>query len=230
MRYLLFPRDSAVIQLMRKYWYLLISALLFAGGLIYFGLFCDIDYQEILKEYGYHIVLVWTFLEGKTIVIVTGMLAYSLDLNPWIIALCAFIGSFLIDQIMFFLGRKKGHVLMNRFPRLEAGINKTTVLFKKYDIALILGFRFVSGMRNITPIMLGASGVGNKKFLLLNIIGAAVWAIVYTFGGVYSGRAFMHLMTQIGYSAFYVFIGFATLLFAWICFRRRFKAVRQNYL
>ena len=62
----------------------------------------------LLQTYGYWALLIGTFLEGETIVIIAGLLAQQGYLEPWLIALCAFVGSCSSDQIMFALGRWKG--------------------------------------------------------------------------------------------------------------------------
>jgi membrane protein DedA with SNARE-associated domain len=52
---------------------------------------------------------------------------------------------------------------------------------------IILGFRFLYGLRTVTPFVIGMSRVPIVEFVLLNVIGAAIWAIVigvlgYVFG------------------------------------------------
>jgi membrane protein DedA with SNARE-associated domain len=144
----------------------------------------------LLEQWSYLIIIGWTFIEGETIVIVAGFLTQQevLDLNPWLIALCAFAGSFCSDQLMFCLGKYKGEAILKRFPRMAKNTEKARRLMLKYENALILGFRFVYGVRNITPILLGISGVHYIKFFILNLIGASVWALSFTFGGYYFGE------------------------------------------
>ena len=193
-------------SLLRKYWYLVLAALALLGALIYFLATSDLTPVEMLGKYGYIVILGWTFLEGETIVIIAGMLSTKIGLDPWLIALCAFCGSFASDQVMFSLGKYKGHDVLHYFPRVERNIDRAAVLFKKYDIALILGFRFVYGVRNITPIMLGISGVSHRKFLMLNFIGAGIWALSFSFGGYYAGEVFMSIMDKVGHGIFYAII------------------------
>ena len=156
------------------------------------------DAEYLLRTYGYYIILFLTFLEGETIVIIAGMLAAKGLMNPYYIALTAFLGSWISDQLMFSLGKYKGHAILHRFPKLEARMDKASGLFRKYDTALILGFRFVYGVRNVTPIMLGLSGVSHRKFLALNFIGAGVWAAAFTAGGFFFGKLFGHVMHNLG--------------------------------
>ena len=201
-----------IFKLLRKYWYVaLIAAAVLAllGWVIYES---GKDPRVLLREYGYFVILGWTFLEGETIVIIAGVFSRSLGLEPWLIALCAFCGSFCSDQVMFSLGKYKGASVLDRFPRIAKNMDKASGLFKKYDTALILGFRFVYGVRNITPIMLGISGVSHKKFFALNIIGAGVWAVTFTFGGVFLGGAFMHYVEKVGFGLLFAILGIIVLV------------------
>ena len=127
---------------------------------------------------------------------------------------------------MFSLGKYKGPAVLTLFPRIGKKIDTAAALFKKYDNALILGFRFVYGVRNVTPILLGISGVSHKKFFCLNAIGAVVWALVFSFGGYYAGKAFMQIMDQVGHGIFFFLLLLVALAFA-LWFLRSRKAVRD---
>ncbi|MCL2075869.1 MAG: DedA family protein [Betaproteobacteria bacterium] len=184
---------------LRKRWYVVLLVLAAIGGAVWFFSTHELDAIDLLSRYGYVVILVWTFLEGETCVIIAGMLANKLNLNLWLIALCAFIGSFSIDQIMFALGKYKGESMLSYFPRMAKNVDRASGLFKKYDVALILGFRFIYGVRNVTAILLGISKVNHAKFFILNFIGASIWALTFTFGGYYAGKAFLRFIGMVGY-------------------------------
>jgi membrane protein DedA with SNARE-associated domain len=57
------------------------------------------------------------------------------------------------------------------------------------ETLLIIGFRFLYGLRTITPVVLGASGVRPGKFVPLNIVGAVTWAIAFGYLGYLAGAA-----------------------------------------
>lgn len=217
--------QKRILTALRKYWYVVLLALLALGVLGTLLYHSGRDPYELLREYGYLVILIWTFLEGETIVVIAGWLSGSLDLNPLLIALSAFVGSFCSDQVMFSLGKYKGREVLDHFPRVARNMDKATALFAKYDTVLILGFRFVYGVRNITPIMLGISGVTHKKFFFLNLIGAGVWAFTFTYGGLYVGKTFMHLMHNVGHGIFYVLVA-AIVLAGIIWFLRARRSVR----
>lgn len=218
--------NAELSKVLRKYWYLVVLALAVLVCLGYVIYQSGKDPAELLREWGYVVILVWTFLEGETIVIIAGWMSQSVGLEPWLIALCAFCGSFASDQVMFSLGKYKGEDVLRYFPRVARNLDKAARLFKKYDTILILGFRFVYGVRNITPIMLGISGVSHKKFFLLNFIGAGVWAATFTYGGLYVGKAFMKIMDQVGHGIFYVILA-AIAVAALLWYLRARRTVRH---
>ena len=60
-------------------------------------------------------------------------------------------------------------------------------MLDRHQLAVVLGFRFLYGLRTVTPFAIGMSGFPPVRFLILNVIGAAVWATVigslgYLFG------------------------------------------------
>lgn len=142
---------------------------------------------EIVQNYGYIAILIGTFLEGETIVLVAGYLAHEQILYLPVVALCAFVGSCSSDQIMFLIGRTKGKPFLETKPRMKWAAAKVTRIMEKHETLLILGFRFLYGLRNVTPVMLGISGVSRKKFIILNIIGAAIWSVSFSWGGYLFG-------------------------------------------
>ena len=62
--------------------------------------------ESIVDTYGYLAVLLGTFLEDETILVLGGFAAHRGYLAlPWVIV-AAFLGSLCGDQLFFFLGRK----------------------------------------------------------------------------------------------------------------------------
>jgi membrane protein DedA with SNARE-associated domain len=220
---------SECIAALRKRRYLVALALAAAVGIAYAIHAFDLNPQALLQSHGYAVILVWTFFEGETIVILAGMFAEKLQLNPWLIALYAFCGSFCSDQLMFCLGKYMGKPVLRYFPRVSRNVDKAARLFEKYNTILILGFRFVYGVRNVTPILLGISGVRHLRFFLLNAIGAAVWALCFSFGGFYAGKAFMRAMDLMGHGILYViFLGVAAGALMWLRRARKASAPGQG--
>lgn len=147
------------------------------------------DLQQLIIDYGYWALFVGTFLEGETILVIAGFLAYSGYLQlPWVMA-AAFLGTFAGDQTFFYLGRLKGIAFLEKRPLWHSKTDKVFDLLHRHQIKVVLGFRFLYGVRNVTPFVIGASRMHPLKFFVLNFLGALVWAIAvgylgYSFGDV----------------------------------------------
>lgn len=200
-------------------------------GFFYFGsdkemeFISNVDWQSLLQTYGYWAILLGTFLEGETIVILAGVLVASGQMSFEGVAACAFLGSCFSDQLMFSLGKYKGNSILARFPKLDRKRERVSKLLQKYDIFLILGFRFVYGIRNVTPIVLGLSNICHWRFLILNMIGALVWAVSFTAAGYYFGFMIDHILRIFGLSVLIGIVGVALLAAVILFLIRRRKGM-----
>jgi membrane protein DedA with SNARE-associated domain len=153
--------------------------------------------EELLANYGYLVLLLGTFLEGETILIIAGFLAHQGYLQfGWVIVV-AFLGTLMSDQLFFYIGRLKGGDLVNRRPAWKARSGRVLALVKQHQIPLILGFRFLSGLRTLTPFLIGTTGVAPLRVLLLDAIGALAWAIVLGVLGYFVGHAVQAVIGEI---------------------------------
>lgn len=152
------------------------------------------DLAQIVRDYGYIAVLIGTFLEGETIVLIAGFLAFTGHLELPLVILAAFVGSCSGDQLYFFIGRFQGRKLLKRFPAWQERTERVFYHVHRHQNLLILSFRFFYGLRNVTPFAVGMSEVTTPRFVSLNIIGAAVWATTFGFVGYSFGHAFERLL------------------------------------
>lgn len=134
--------------------------------------------EHLIDSYGYIVILLGTFLEGETILVLGGIAAKLGYLElPWVIA-CAFAGTLLGDQFFFFMGRYKGNTFLEKRPTWKGRADKIHQILERFRLPIILGFRFLYGLRTVTPFVLGMSRVPVAEFFILNVIGAALWASV----------------------------------------------------
>lgn len=142
---------------------------------------------QILSQYGYFAVFIGSMLEGETILTLAGFFVHQGYLIFILTVIIAAAGGMLGDQLFFFLGRYYGQRLLVRFPSLSPHINRVNQLITKHNTGLIIGVRFMYGLRIAGPIAIGMSNIPARRFILLNIIGALIWAtlivsIGYVFG------------------------------------------------
>lgn len=119
-------------------------------------------------------------MEGETIVVLAGFAAHQDLLNPYLVALVAFCGSFVGDQMWFFLARR--HRTLRFIVKISERrtFQRALRLLERYPNLFILSFRFIYGIRNISPVAIGLSDVSALRFLGLNAIAAMVWAATFT--------------------------------------------------
>ena len=152
------------------------------------------NFAQVLQDYGYPAVLLGTFLEGETIMVLGGLAAHlgylSLD---WVIA-CGFCGTLVGDQLYFFLGRRHGKTFLARRPSWQPSAGRVFLILERHQNLLIVGFRFLYGLRSVTPFAIGMSNVSYVRFAALNLIGAAIWAISIGLAGFFFGQAMETLL------------------------------------
>ncbi|MBI5163396.1 MAG: DedA family protein [Magnetospirillum sp.] len=188
--------------------------------------------QTVLTQYSYllyPVILVWTFVEGETVVIITGAIAAegSTHINVELLALFAFAGSFCGDQLYYYIGRKYGTPLLARWPTLGAKVDWAFRLVKTHPKLFILSFRFIYGIRNVAPFVIGISGVPRLTYFALNFIAAQVWAHTFAWGGYLLGTA---LEDWLGSNKWLLLGGFVAVasgvaLFGWWRQKRRLRAL-----
>jgi membrane protein DedA with SNARE-associated domain len=104
------------------------------------------------------------------------------------VILSAFIGSLCGDQLFFYLGGTHSRWFLARRPLWKERVNKAQRLLERFQTPLIIGFRFLYGLRTVTPFVIGMSSVPTRRFILLNTISALMWSIVIGTGGYLFGN------------------------------------------
>jgi membrane protein DedA with SNARE-associated domain len=141
-----------------------------------------LDIKAFVSEYGYWAVFLGSLIEGESIILVASVLAAMGILSIYKVALIAFGGTLVADQGLYILGYYYGQKVLDRirksFPRMSPYLDKAHKMINRYDTIYILVFRFIYGIRIISPIVIGSHRVSFKKFSFLNIVSAALWAVV----------------------------------------------------
>ncbi len=155
--------------------------------------------REYLAHYGYWAVAAALLLEntgvpvpGETMLLLASFLAYSehrLRL-PYIIMVgvcAATIG----DNLGFLLGHYGGKQLLEHYrkvPRVYRAITRGESLIQRYGSFAIFIARFIAGMRIIAGPLAGVLHMPWRKFVVFNLLGAAVWVTVISSIGYFFGR------------------------------------------
>jgi membrane protein DedA with SNARE-associated domain len=145
--------------------------------------------HELLDTYGYWAVFLGSLLEGETVLLMAGFAAHRALLKlPTVIALGA-AGGFIGDQIFFTLGRYRGRQMLARFPSVAREAARVQALIERHSTWLIIGVRFMYGLRIAGPMLIGMSAVSHLRFAMMNAVGAILWVVVITGAGYLFGQA-----------------------------------------
>ena len=146
------------------------------------------DLAQLVQTWGYPVVFLGTLLEGETVLLLAGLAAQAgyLELQ-WVMA-TAWAGAVTGEQIWFFVGRRHGERLLERFPRLRPGAERVRALLARHHLPVILSLRFLYGLRTVGPIVLGSSPVPWARFTALDFAAAVVWAVAVASAGYAFGQ------------------------------------------
>jgi len=129
---------------------------------------------------------VWAFFEGETFVLFAAAAGRRYGtIDPWLLLVFVWLGSCAGDQLWFFLGRKFGAQALHKIPAAEKRLAVAFRFLERYGTIFVLTFRFVYGIRNVSSVACGISGMSRTRFSILNLIGAFLWAASFVAAGWY---------------------------------------------
>ena len=181
--------------------------------------------ETFLAKYGYIAILLGTAFEGETIMIMGGFSAHRgyLKLLPWVV-LAGFAGNLIQNQATFFIGRRYGNRVVEKHPDWKPRLQQVQGWLARYRSALIVGLRFVPGFRTIGGVAVGMSDVSTGRFIILNLLGAMLWAVVIGILGYLCGHILELIMGEIKQLEVPIFIGIAVAGALYYFFRRLQRA------
>jgi membrane protein DedA with SNARE-associated domain len=143
--------------------------------------------KALIEQWGYLAILIGTFFEGETVLVLGGFAAHQGYLRLDLAMGSAFAGSLCGDQFWFWIGRRFGRRWMDRHPGKIVIVEHVGHLLDRWGAWFVLSFRFLYGLRSISPVAIGLSSISAARFAALNFVSAAVWAVVvgslgYVFG------------------------------------------------
>ncbi|MDO9541408.1 MAG: DedA family protein [Kiritimatiellia bacterium] len=153
--------------------------------------------EQWLEQYGYWAVFFGVFAEGPVTLTLAGFLAHQGYLSIPLVLIAAFTATFLVIEIVFFIGLVAGRHLLERWPAWRKQYGRFAALLEKYKVLFIIGFRFIYGSQIISPLVIGFSRIRPGYFSALNAVGAVIWTITLFLVGYFFGHAFEALIEDI---------------------------------
>lgn len=154
--------------------------------------------EALVTRYGVAAVFLGAGIEGETSVVTGGWLAHRHLIPLYATALAACAGSFVADQCFFLIGRHFRDRPRVRALAAKPAFAKALAALERHPTGFILSFRFLYGLRTISPLAIGATTIAWSRFVLLNAIAATVWGVLFTgLGYAFGGRIEEFLKRQL---------------------------------
>jgi membrane protein DedA with SNARE-associated domain len=179
--------------------------------------------EEFLGQYGYIALIIGSFFEGETAILVASSLIHrGLFEGPYTVFF-GFAGSFISDWLYYLIGRLNGKYYISKRPKLIARIAPVRSFFERHKIQILFTYRFLYGFRVIIPLIIGMSNIRPAQYLFYSLVSGIIWASTVSTIGYAIGR-FLDLKTSVfeenilfivlGFAAFGMLLGYAIRRFA----------------
>jgi membrane protein DedA with SNARE-associated domain len=166
--------------------------------------------QNFIHEFGYLTVFLGAMIEGESIILTASALAATEVLSIGWVMILTFTGTVFADQLIYLLGRKYGpssiQYLCRKMPSWQPTIHKGLSFLKRNETKYILSFRFIYGIRIISPFLIGAQGIPFARFSILNILSAAIWTVISCAAGYFLGAILGDMVQHIEWFVFGILV------------------------
>lgn len=141
----------------------------------------------LLQAYGLAIVFVNVFLEqiglplpAYPTLLVTGALVGSGQYSFATLLVTALLGALLADTFWYLAGRKYGKRVLGKLCKIslspDSCVRQTESLYLRVGPPALLVCKFIPGFASISSALAGASGTRLWVFIIMDGLGAALWA------------------------------------------------------
>jgi len=191
----------------------------------------------LFSRYGYGAVFFGIMFEnaglplpGELVLLFGGLLAHRgvLDLK-WVIVAAA-AGAMLGGVLGYAAGYRWGATMVRRISArafvTERRFDQSARAVAKYGVWAVFGARFVIGLRMLAGLLAGAFHISRTGFMVANVAGACVWAVVMGSVGYGLGSSWGRLL-HFTRTLDWVAVGIVTFILVAILIRRR-RAARST--
>ena len=180
-----------------------------------------------LKAYGYLILFFWSIVEGEMGLVMAGIMTHTGNMNYVIAIFVAGLGGFTGDQCFFYLGRFNKRFMQSKLHKQRHKLDIAYLMLRKYGWPIILIQRYLYGLRSIIPIAIGTSNYSAKKFALINLISAWLWATLIITPAYFFGEEILTLLNYAKQHWYYALPIVGSFILA---IRAYFNSVERNFL
>lgn len=162
-------------------------------------------------------LFVGTIVAGDTVAILGGFLSHQGYIPLVLVVILVAAGSFVSDLLFYLIGQYYGRGFIERRDTLKAKALRVDGWLTHHQTKVVLGYRFLYGFRIVSLLVIGASGIQMRKFIVFNFLGSLLWASVATTVGYVFGNALSFIVDDISqYELEVILIWLIVILLGWI--------------
>ena len=140
-----------------------------------------------LATYGYIGLFLYSLGGGFMGLVAAGVLSFMGKMDLTLSITIAFFGNAIGDVLLFWLTRYQKSMMMDGLRKHRRKLALSHLLMKKHGDWVIFMQKYIYGLKTIVPIAIALTKYDFKKFTILNIIAAGIWALVFGLGSYYFG-------------------------------------------
>jgi membrane-associated protein len=158
--------------------------------------------------------IIGLFLPGDSLLFAAGVVlaAHDQELSAWLLALAATGAAVGGNQVGFLLGRRTGvRILARKDGRIlnRDNLKRARQFFDRWGFWSVVVARWLPWVRTLAPMIAGAAGMENRRYITANALGALVWVptlllLGYYGAGLLEALPWVRQVTTIGSIAFFV--------------------------
>lgn len=158
------------------------------------------DLQSLIQTVGYLGVFAIVFLEsgllvgfffpGDSLLFTAGFLASQGFLDIKLLIAGCFIAAVAGDSTGYFIGHKWGRKLFTKEDSIwfhKKHLERAQNFYEKHGGKTIILARFMPVIRAFAPVVAGIGVMRYRRFVMFNLIGGVLWAILIPLAGYYLG-------------------------------------------
>ena len=136
-------------------------------------------------------LLIGFFLPGDTLLFTVGFFGAQGNIPLAAAIAVIFLAAIIGDNVGYTIGKRLGPRLFKKENGLvfrQAYITRAEVFYEKHGGKTIILARFMPVIRTFAPMVAGVGKMPRKRFILFNIIGAALWTGIVVMLGFWLGQ------------------------------------------